>query len=120
MKRFTAASVAAATALSLVAAPAQAQTWDEYKDLATGIEAIDLLARFGDKGTGAMPKTDGAVEMAFGSVAQGSSGEQAYNATQAGWALTWIAVSAASLGIIAFAAKQAGVLPANIAAALPF
>ncbi|MDK8364496.1 hypothetical protein [Corynebacterium sp. UMB10119B.1] len=50
----------------------------------------------------------------------GSSAEEAYRATQVGWILTWIAVAAAGLGTIGYGAKVAGVLPPQVAQALPF
>lgn len=121
MKRITAASVAAATALTLVAAPAQAQAPNnELEEARQGVEALKLVGIIADKGAGVVPKTDAAGEMMAGSVQQGSSGEEAWRASQAGWALTWIAVSAAGLEIIAFGLDKAGVLPPSISANLPF
>ena len=122
MKRLAAASVAAATTLTLVAAPAQAQTApnNELEGARQGVEALKLVGILADKGLGAVPNTKPAGEMMFGSVQQGSSAEEAYNGSQAAWALTWIAVSAAGLGLIAFGLDKAGVLPPSIAANLPF
>ena len=112
MKRLAAASVAAATALTLVAAPAQAEERSAAEIYA---EQLKFLAIAGQNGNfGAMPETTPAAQMADGSVEAGSSGREAWNATQAGWALTWIAVSAAGLGLIAFVADQAGILPAGL------
>ena len=122
MKRFTVAALAAATAISLAAAPAQAapKPNNELEEARQGVEAIKLLGIVGDKGLGAAPVTDGASDMIVGSVQAGSSAEEAYRATQAGWILTWIAVSVAGLGLIGYAAKAAGVLPPQIAGQLPF
>lgn len=122
MKRFTAAALAAATAMSLAVAPAQAapKPNNELEEARQGVEAIKLLGIVGDKGLGAAPVTDGASDMIVGSVQAGSSAEEAYRATQAGWILTWIAVSVAGLGLIGYAAKAAGVLPPQIAGQLPF
>ena len=113
MKRFTAAALAAATAMSLAVAPAQAQ----QNDL---VEAAKLVKILVEKGTGAAPDTEGAGKMMGGSVKAGSSAQEAYNATQAGWILTWIAVSVAGLGLIGYGAKAAGVLPPQLAGQLPF
>ena len=122
MKRFTAAALAAATAMSLAVAPAQAapKPNNELEEARQGVEAIKLLGIVGDKGLGAAPVTDGASDMIVGSVQAGSSAEEAYRATQAGWILTWIAVSVAGLGLIGYGAKAAGVLPPQIAGQLPF
>ncbi len=120
MKRFTAATLAAATALSLAVAPAHAaepQPNNELESIRQGAELIKLAGILANKGTGAIPDTNGAGDMIVGSVQKGSSAEQAYNASQAGWALTWIAVAAAGLGAIAFIAQQAGLIPAGT---LPF
>lgn len=113
MKRFTAAALTAATAVSLAAAPAQAQ----QNDL---IEAGKLVRIVSEKGLGAAPDTEGAGKMMGGSIKSGSSAQEAYNATQAGWILTWIAVSVAGLGLIGYGAKAAGVLPPQLAGQLPF
>lgn len=64
-----------------------------------------------EDGYGAVPQTDGAKKMMDGSIEQGSSADQAYKASQAGWILTWIAVAAAGIGALGFAANQAGLLP---------
>lgn len=122
MKRFTAAALAAATAISLAAAPAQAapKPNNELEEARQGVEAIKLLGILGDKGLGAAPATEGAGDMMAGSVQAGSSAEEAYRATQAGWILTWIAVSVAGLGLIGYGAKAAGVLPPQLAGQLPF
>lgn len=104
MKRITAATLAAATAMSLAAAPAQAEEHNP------AYEAGKLIGLWATKGTGAMPNTEGAGKMAGGSIKAGSSAEEAYNATQAGWILTWIAVAATGLGALAIGAKQVGLL----------
>ena len=75
------------------------------------MEKRKLDKKLEDEGYGAAPKTDGAKDMIVGSVEQGSSADQAYQATQAGWILTWVAVAAAGLGAIGFVANQAGLLP---------
>lgn len=106
MKRLTAATLAAATAMSLAAAPAQAEGLDGDVYYESG----KLIALWATKGMGAMPNTEGAGKMAGGSVKAGSSAEEAYNATQAGWIITWIAVAATGLGALAFGAKQVGLL----------
>lgn len=144
MKRTIAAGLATATALSLAAVPAQAS--EESNEFIEGVrEAVEgpkgvvedtlegaeegarqgvqkrkLDKKLEDEGYGAAPKTDGAKDMIVGSVEQGSSADQAYKATQAGWILTWIAVAAAGLGAIGFVADQAGVLPAGMMPKLPF
>lgn len=144
MKRTIAAGLATATALSLAAVPAQAA--EESNEFIEGVrEAVEgpkgvvedtlegaeegarqgvqkrkLDKKLEDEGYGAAPKTDGAKDMIVGSVEQGSSADQAYKATQAGWILTWIAVAAAGLGAIGFVADQAGVLPAGMMPKLPF
>ncbi|MGV0346069.1 hypothetical protein HMPREF2785_00320 [Corynebacterium sp. HMSC067D03] len=123
MKRTTVAVLAATTALSLATVPAHGITVDEARaqDEARNAKEVEkLIKKWDENGYGAMPNTYEAGYMAGGSVKAGSSGEQAYGATQAGWVATWIAVSAAGLGLIAFAAKQAGVLPPQIAGQLPF
>lgn len=122
MKRFTAAALAAATAMSLAVAPAQAapKPNNELEEARQGVEAIKLLGILADKGTGAAPQTEGAGDMMAGSIEAGSSAEEAYRATQAGWILTWIAVSVAGLGLIGYGAKAAGVLPPQLAGQLPF
>lgn len=144
MKRIVAAGVAAATALSLAAVPAQAaegsnefiedvrkavegpkgvveDTLEGAEEGARqGVQKRKLDKKLEDEGYGAAPKTDGAKDMIVGSVEQGSSADQAYKATQAGWILTWIAVAAAGLGAIGFVADQAGVLPAGMMPKLPF
>ena len=135
MKRIVAAGVAAATALSLAAVPAQAaegsnefiedvrkavegpkgvveDTLEGAEEGARqGVQKRKLDKKLEDEGYGAAPKTDGAKDMIVGSVEQGSSADQAYKATQAGWILTWVAVAAAGLGAIGFVANQAGLLP---------
>ena len=144
MKRIVAAGVAAATALSLAAVPAQAaegsnefiedvrkavegpkgvveDTLEGAEEGARqGVQKRKLDKKLEDEGYGAAPKTDGAKDMIVGSVEQGSSADQAYKATQAGWILTWIAVAAAGLGASGFVADQAGVLPAGMMPKLPF
>jgi len=122
MKRFTAAALAAATAMSLAVAPAQAapKPNNELEEARQGLEAVKLVGILADKGNGAAPDTEAAGKMMFGSIEAGSSGEEAYRATQAGWILTWIAVSVAGLGLIGYAAKAAGVLPSQLAGQLPF
>ncbi|WP_421628784.1 hypothetical protein [Corynebacterium pseudogenitalium] len=104
MKRITAATLAAATAMSLAAAPAQAEEQD------VAYEVGKLIGLWAVNGTGPVPNTEGAGKMAAGSVKAGSSGEEAYKATQAGWIITWIAVAATGLGALAFGAKQVGLL----------
>lgn len=144
MKRTVAAGLAAATALSLAAVPAQAaEESNEFIDgvrkavegpkgivedtlegaeegARQGLEKRKLDKKLEDEGYGAAPKTDGAKDMMVGSVEQGSSADQAYKATQAGWIVTWIAVAAAGLGAIGFVADQAGLLPAGMMPKLPF
>lgn len=119
---FTAAALAATTTISLAAAPAQAapQPNNELEQARQGVEAIKLLGILADKGPGAAPNTEAAGEMMAGSIQAGSSAEEAYRASQAGWILTWIAVSVAGLGLIGYGAKAAGVLPPQIAGQLPF
>ena len=135
MKRTIAAGLATATALSLTAVPAQAaEDSNEFiegvreavegpkgvvedtlqgaeEGARQGMEKRKLDKKLEDEGYGAAPKTDGAKDMIVGSVEQGSSADQAYKATQAGWILTWVAVAAAGLGAIGFVANQAGLLP---------
>ena len=144
MKRTIAAGLATATALSLTAVPAQAaEDSNEFiegvreavegpkgvvedtlegaeEGARQGVQKRKLDKKLEDEGYGAAPKTDGAKDMIVGSVEQGSSADQAYKATQAGWILTWIAVAAAGLGAIGFVADQAGVLPAGMMPKLPF
>ena len=134
MKRTIAAGLATATALSLTAVPAQAaEDSNEFiegvreavegpkgvvedtlqgaeEGARQGMEKRKLDKKLEDEGYGAAPKTDGAKDMIVGSVEQGSSADQAYKATQAGWILTWVAVAAAGLGAIGFVANQAGLL----------
>ena len=116
-RRLTAAALAAATALTIATVPAEAQTANQLK---TALNSREFLEHVATKGWGAMPVTEGAGNMVDGSIAAGSSGTQAYNATQAGWILTWIAISVAGLGLIGYGAKAAGILPPQVAAALPF
>ena len=137
MKRILAAGLAGVTALSLATVPAQAA--EESNDFIEGVrdaadgakgviggalEGAEEGARQGnekrklnkqleEEGYGAVPQTDGAKKMMDGSIEQGSSADQAYDASQAGWILTWIAVAAAGLGAIGFVANQAG-LPPNM------
>ena len=144
MKRTIAAGLATATALSLTAVPAQAaEDSNEFiegvreavegpkgvvedtlqgaeEGARQGVQKRKLDKKLEDEGYGAAPKTDGAKDMIVGSVEQGSSADQAYKATQAGWILTWIAVAAAGLGAIGLVADQAGVLPAGMMPKLPF
>ncbi|MGJ4051184.1 hypothetical protein ACN4DP_08895 [Corynebacterium macclintockiae] len=108
MKRIATATVAAATALSLAAAPAQAAPSTPTN--AQKVEMAKLAGIFVLQGTGAAPNTGPTGKMAAGSVMAGSSAKTAYGATQFGWALTWIAVAAAGIGLIGAAAKQAGLL----------
>ncbi|MCT2338194.1 hypothetical protein [Corynebacterium sp. p3-SID1056] len=112
MKRILSVGLAGMTALSLAAAPAQAA--EGPNNLVEGgrqfVEIAKLNGIVADKGYGAAPETDGAKDMMTGSVEQGSTAEQAWQGTQAGWALTWIAVAAAGLGAIGFVANQAGLL----------
>lgn len=117
MKRFTATALAAAIAVSVAAAPAQAANNDieNARQITEAAKVLGIAANKG--GWGAMPDTKPAGEMIAGSVEKGSSAEQAWAATQAGWSLTWIAVAAAGLGAIAFIAQQAGLIPAGT---LPF
>ncbi|MGV0431685.1 hypothetical protein [Corynebacterium sp. 20_84] len=113
-RRITAAALAAATALSLSVAPAaEAQTADDFRDAA---EILKFLGYVGDKGTGAMPDTEGAGEMAAGSVKAGSSGKDAYYVSQVSWGLLWTALAATGVGAIALAAQKAGLvkLPVNV------
>lgn len=107
-RRLTAGVLAAATALSLSVAPAaNAQTWDE---MMAGLNAVEALAYLGAEGTGTMPKTGPALEMLGGSVEAGSSGKQAYYATQVGWGLLWTALAATGVGALALAAQQLGLV----------
>ena len=76
-----------------------------------GIEKRKLDKKLEEDGYGAAPQTDGAKDMMVGSIDHGSSADQAYKASQAGWILTWIAVAAAGIGAVGFAANQAGLLP---------
>ncbi|MCG7277931.1 hypothetical protein MHJ95_02820 [Corynebacterium imitans] len=76
-----------------------------------GIEKRKLDKKLEEDGYGAAPQTDGAKDMMVGSIDHGSSADQAYKASQAGWILTWIAVAAAGIGAVGFAASQAGLLP---------
>lgn len=76
-----------------------------------GNEKHKLDKKLEEDGYGAVPQTDGAKKMMDGSIEQGSSADQAYKASQAGWILTWIAVAAAGIGALGFAANQAGLLP---------
>lgn len=119
MKRFTAATLAAATALSIATVPSQAAPATNAIEQARREQEVAKIYGFVGQNDGwlAMPNTETAGRMIGGSVAQGSSAEQAWAATQAGWILTWIAVSAAGLAGIAFIAQQAGLLPKG---ALPF
>ncbi|MCQ4606738.1 hypothetical protein [Corynebacterium pseudogenitalium] len=84
------------------------------------MERAKLRKILHDKGTGAAPDTQTTRDWVDGSVKNGSSAEEAYRATQAGWILTWIAVAAAGLGVIGYGAKVAGVLPPQVAQVLPF
>ncbi|MGV0346071.1 hypothetical protein HMPREF2785_00310 [Corynebacterium sp. HMSC067D03] len=121
-RRLTAAALAAATTVSLAMVPAEAATKpnNEAEEVRQAVEAVKLLGIIADKGTGAAPNTEPVGNMMAGSIKAGSSGEEAYRATQAGWALTWIAISVAGLGLIGYGAKAAGILPPQVAAALPF
>ena len=76
-----------------------------------GIEKRKLDKKLEEDGYGAAPQTDGAKDMMVGSVERGSSADQAYKASQAGWILTWLAVAAAGIGAVGFVANQAGLLP---------
>lgn len=76
-----------------------------------GIEKRKLDKKLEEDGYGAAPQTDGAKDMMVGSIDHGSSADQAYKASQAGWILTWIAVAAAGIGAVGFVANQAGLLP---------
>lgn len=76
-----------------------------------GVEKRKLDKKLEEDGYGAAPQTDGAKDMMVGSVERGSSADQAYKASQAGWILTWIAVAAAGIGAVGFVANQAGLLP---------
>lgn len=76
-----------------------------------GVEKRKLDKKLEEDGYGAAPQTDGAKDMMVGSIDHGSSADQAYKASQAGWILTWIAVAAAGIGAVGFAANQAGLLP---------
>lgn len=89
-RRFGAAALAAVTALSLNTGVANAATpAEEYKDFKDVINGLELLAEFGKYGIGVMPKTETAGKMVAGSVDAGSSGSQAYWATQVGWGAVW-------------------------------
>lgn len=58
-----------------------------------------------------MPQTDGATEMAAGSISDlGMNGEAAYYATQAGWGILWTVLAIIGAGGIYNTAKQAGVI----------
>lgn len=135
-RRITAAALAGATALSLAVVPAaeaaetpdvldtldkvDGKLQDVEKKVRTKVERAELRRILHDKGTGAAPDTQTTRDWVAGSVENGSSAEEAYRATQAGWILTWIAVAAAGLGAIGYGAKVAGVLPPQVAQALPF
>lgn len=135
-RRITAAALAGATALSLAVVPAAEaaenqdilDTLDKFdgkvqeakKKVRTEVERAKLQKILREKGTGAAPDTQTTRDWVDGSVENGSSADEAYRATQAGWILTWIAVAAAGLGAIGYGAKAAGVLPPQFAQALPF
>ncbi|OFT31027.1 hypothetical protein HMPREF3170_02080 [Corynebacterium sp. HMSC08D02] len=135
-RRITAAALAGATALSLAVAPTtQAEenpdildTLDKFdgkvqeveKKIRTKAERFELREILQEKGTGAAPDTQATRDWVYGSVENGSSAEEAYRATQVGWILTWIAVATADLGAIGYGAKAVGVLPPQVAQALPF
>lgn len=105
-RRLTAATIAAATALSLAVAPtASAKTEEE-----TALGALSFAYHLAKNGQGVIPATEGAGQLALGSIAAGSSGEQAYYASQVGWGLVWAAVAATGIGAIAVAAQRAGLI----------
>ncbi|MDU0479483.1 hypothetical protein QVA66_09550 [Staphylococcus chromogenes] len=108
-RRITAAAVAVVTAMSLGVAPAHAADTD-WDNFAEGVEALAVLKEIADNGWGAIPNTNGAGEMVAGSIEAGSSGKDAYAASQAGWSILWIGLAAAAFGGIYQGAKQIGLV----------
>lgn len=101
MNAFSRSIVAGSTALAVSFGGVVATAEPAYEDYATrdstsdGVYALQLLGKASENGGwGAMPDTKGAGKMAAGSIQDlGMNGEEAWNATQAGWSLVWIALS---------------------------
>lgn len=110
--------MAGSTALAVILGGVVATAESAYEDYAArdsnldGVYALQLLGKaIENKGWGAMPNTKEAGKMAAGSIQDlGMTGEQAWNATQAGWSLVWITLSLLDVAGIYTAAQNAGLI----------
>lgn len=118
MNAFSRSIVAGSTALAVslggVVAAAEPvnedyATRDSYTD---GINSLWLIGKAAENGGwGAMPDTKGAGKMAAGSIQDlGMNGEEAWNASQAGWSLLWTALALIGVAGIYTAAQNAGLI----------
>lgn len=106
-RRFGAAALAAVTALSLNTGVANADAFDDFKKGIAGLEFLDLYI---EHGNGVMPETDPAGKMAAGSIEAGSSGSQAYWASQVGWGALWAGIAGTILTVGYNEAVKAGLV----------
>lgn len=118
MNAFSRSIVAGSTALAVSFGGVVATAEPAYEDYATrdstsdGVYALQLLGKAVENGSwGAMPNTKEAGKMAAGSIQDlGMNGEEAWNATQAGWSLVWITLSLLGVAGIYTAAQNAGLI----------
>lgn len=118
MNKITRSMVAGSTALAVSLGGVVATAEPAYEDYATrdsNTDVVNVLQLLGkaseNKGWGAMPDTKEAREMAAGSIQDlGMNGEEAWNASQAGWSLVWITLSLLGVAGIYTAAQNAGLI----------
>ncbi|MCT1443294.1 hypothetical protein [Corynebacterium glucuronolyticum] len=118
MNTFSRSMVAGSTALAVSLGGVVATAEPAYEDYATrdsnldGLYGLQLVGKaIENNGWGAMPDTKEAGKMAAGSIQDlGMTGEQAWNASQAGWSLVWIALSLLGVAGIYTAAQNAGLI----------
>lgn len=118
MNAFSRSIVADSTALAVsfggVVATAE-PAYEDYTTRDTNMDVVNVLQLLGkaseNNGWGAMPDTKEAREMAAGSIQDlGMNGEEAWNASQAGWSLVWITLSLLGVAGIYTAAQNAGLI----------
>lgn len=107
-RRFGAAALAAVTALSLNTGVANAA--DKQYTIGEGIAALEFIGLLAKNGWGAAPDTEFAGKMAAGSIEAGSSGSQAYWASQVGWGALWAGIAGTILTVGYNEAVKAGLV----------
>ena len=105
MNTFSRSIVAASTALAVSFGGVVASAEPVSEDYTTRVSSSD------PSGSGALPNTEGAEDMIYGSVDNlGMRADQAWDASQAGWGLLWTALALIGVAGIYTAAQQAGLI----------